>query len=165
MFFGLLWILCFPSVEPSESDEGISCSVCAVTSSLSTLALLAMCSLLYLWWRGHLWSAVHHLFDRLFDHQHATSGSSDDVLDGESDNNGEASSLGTQESCADRQHELGLENPSRSSDDDVLDGNSKALAELCTTSDNNGEASSLGTQENYPDPSLHSYKDCVTSFL
>ena len=163
MFFGLLWILCFP-LDPRESDEGISFSVCAVTGSLSTLALLVMCSLLCRW-RGCLLSAEHHLFDRLFDHQHATSGSSDDVLDGESDNNGEASSLGTQESYPDCQHKLDLENPSRSSDDDVLDGNSKALAELCTTSDNNGEASSLGTQENYPDPLLHSCKDCVTSFL
>lgn len=130
MFFGLLWLLCFPLGEPNESDKGNSWLVCAVTGSLSTLALIAMCSLLYLC-RERLLSALHYLLDRL--------------------------------------HELDLEsvsadNPSRSSSDDSLDGNCRALAESCTTLDDiqvkcsDGEATSLGIQESYPDALPHSHK-------
>lgn len=143
-FFGLLWLRCFPVGEPNESDKGNSCSVCAVTSSLSTLALVVICSLLYLCRERLLTSAVH-----LFDCQrevglgnvsadNSSRLSSDDVLDGE---------------------------------EFWRDGNCRSLAELRTTSDDirvkcsDGEATSSGTQESYPDPLPHTCTYNLTSSL
>lgn len=144
MFFCLLWPHCFPVGGANESDRGNSCSVCAVTGSLSTLALIVICSLLYLCRERLLTSAVH-----LFDCQrgadlgnvsadNSSRLSSDDVLDGE---------------------------------EFLSDGNCRSLAKLRTTSDDirvkcsDGEATSSGTQESYPDPLPHTCTYNLTSSL
>lgn len=145
MFFGLLWLRCFPVGEPNESDKGNSCSVCAVTGSLSMLAFIVICSLLYLCQERLLTSAVYYLFDRQrgvdlgnVSADNSSRLSSDDVLDGE---------------------------------EFWSDGNSRSLAELRTTSDdirvkcNDGEATSSGTQESYPDPLPHTCTYNLTSSL
>lgn len=145
MFFGLLWLLCFPLDEANESDGGNSCSVCAVTGSLSTFAFIVICSILYLCRERLLTFAVHYLFDRQrevdlgsISTDNPSRLSSDDVLDGE---------------------------------EFLSDGNCRALAELCTTSDDiqvkcsDSEATSSATQESYPDSLPHTCTYNLTSSL